>query len=283
MENTLSLPRPKGSNVSLSPTLTKEYELPFGKTIVLMGLLSLNFLLWLSFDAEPIAGMHPAIKPLKFSVSVLIYLASLRKLWPWIGGWFRSEKRVLAHTITFLMWTEILIIVTQAGRGVPSHFNTSSSLNGWLFTIMGIAIGLAMLCMVRLTYLAMRNPLKNSVSGIALDNHFTASVRSGLILFVLAAIPGALMSTFLKNTMNVQNTIITLPFLNWNLGAGDLRVSHFLFLHALQVLPLGCYVINKWMKKGRWKNYQSLANQIFLYSYSAICVSSLILAVGQLF
>jgi hypothetical protein len=36
-----------------------------------------------------------------------------------------------------------------------------------------------------------------------------------------------------------------LPFVNWSTIAGDLRIAHFIAIHAIQILPLFAYILSQ--------------------------------------
>jgi len=43
-----------------------------------------------------------------------------------------------------------------------------------------------------------------------------------------------------------------LPFVNWSTRGGDLRVAHFIGLHAMQVLPFGAFAF-VWLREWLWR------------------------------
>ena len=90
---------------------------------------ALACLAWLAFDAAPVLGVHPAHKPLKFGLSIAVFLAAMAYLVPTLacGG---GVARALAWTLALTMALEMAPILIQAIRGVPSHFNTRAPLDG---------------------------------------------------------------------------------------------------------------------------------------------------------
>ena len=151
-------------------------------------------------------------------------------------------------TVTLLL--EIVIIDLQAWRGTTSHFNVGTVLDGVLFTIMGIAILVQTLAAIAVAVALWRQHFSDRAIGWAL--------RLGMTITIVGAMTGGLMTQPTRaqlddaragNRMTVSGAHTVgapdggpgLPGTGWSREHGDLRVAHFLGLHALQILALAAF------------------------------------------
>jgi len=190
----------------------------------------------LVIDAPPVLGLHPAVKPLKFGVSIAVFLATMAYLVPRLSLADRW-RRGIAATLAVTMLAEIVPIVVQAVLGATSHFNQATPFDAALWRMMIAAITIATLTMVAVALVATVRPLRH-VDGAALDAYTALAWRAGLWMLVLAAISGFAMGGRLAHSVGGTDGGPGLPVVNWSARHGDLRVSHFVALHALQSIPL---------------------------------------------
>jgi hypothetical protein len=90
-------------------------------------------------DPRSITGAPAWLKPFKFAVSTAVYCLTLAWVFEWLPE--RSKvRRVVGWTTAVVFVLEVATIDAQAWRGTTSHFNVSTTLDGTLFMVMGLAM-----------------------------------------------------------------------------------------------------------------------------------------------
>lgn len=205
-----------------------------------VGLLVLS-LAALPFDHRRILGLNPWVKPIKFEISVIIFLLTMGALLAALGrlgAWPRARRR-LAWGFGVAMIVENTIIAMQSLRGVRSHMNIATPFDGIAFGIMGvfIAFNTVLLAILLVLFLRTRNGLPQPVRwGIDL----------GLLMMLAGSVEGVFMIVrFWGHTVGAKDGGAGLAFVNWSTAHGDLRVAHFFALHALQAFVLTGWALTR--------------------------------------
>jgi hypothetical protein len=182
-------------------------------------------------------NVNAFIKPLKFYLSIATFC--------WTIGYIMHHLHLPArlkvyNVMAIIVFTyESFVITWQAANGRLSHFNVSSPLYLVLFNLMGVAIVLLTLWTGYIGYLFFRK------RDWALPISYIWGIRLGILCFVFFALEGGVMGPILRHTIGGQDGGKGLPFLNWSLEHGDLRVAHFLGMHSLQIFPIVGYYLAK--------------------------------------
>ena len=189
-------------------------------------------------DSREVLGINVWIKPIKFFLSATIYLWTLAIL-------LAHFKWRYSRSVGFLSWTFVLTMVVengaiafQASRGVQSHFNESSLFDGVIFGVMGLFIMINTIAVIYAALLFFR-------SSFSLPTAYIWGIRLGFVLFILGSAIGGAMIGAKSHNIGVATGEAGLPFVNWSVLGGDLRIAHFLGLHALQIIPLAGYVLSQ--------------------------------------
>ena len=200
----------------------------------------------LAIDPRVVTGAPVWLKPAKFAVSIAIYTLTLAWMFTFLETWPRT-RRIVGWTTAVAMVVEMVIIGAQAWRGTTSHFNASTPLDIALFAIMGFAIVVQTLSTVAVAVALWRNRFADRALGWAM--------RLGMTITIVGAFTGGLMTAPTARQLEVArsgermtvsgaHTVGApdggpgLPGTGWSTDHGDLRVPHFVGLHALQALPL---------------------------------------------
>ncbi|MDX2015691.1 MAG: hypothetical protein SFW67_36190 [Myxococcaceae bacterium] len=228
------------------------------------GALSAACLVALTRQAEPILGVHPALKPFKFAVSIALLLGSLAWVLPRVET-TPFVREALAWLLLGTMVVEMAIILGQAWRGTTSHFNLRTPFDAGLWHAMQAAIVLATVGLVAIAVLATRRPLEG------VDEVLQFAWRAGLWLTLLAAVSGFRMGGGLAHSVGGPDGSAGFWLVNWSRTLGDLRVSHFVSLHALQVVPLVAWLAAAVLPtSGQWASVVGTSALAF-----ALCVGTL--------
>lgn len=214
----------------------------FAGLMVAWGLVALVGLI---ADPRLLNGDPIWAKPLKFTISLAIYSVTLA----WMVSVIRSPRlrRVAwwAGTLGALSsLMEIGLITLQAVRGTSSHFNVSTPVDALVYRVM--ASGVVFLYGSALV-----------IGGLLLfssrirDRSLIWALRLGLLIGVAGLSVGFLMisptaaqladpglGSIGSHSVGGDNSTGGLSFVGWNTDHGDLRIAHFIGMHALQVLPL---------------------------------------------
>lgn len=213
------------------------------------------FLLLSRFSTRRVRGANAWLKPFKFGLSVAIF--------SWTMGWFTGELHA-PGPVTLYNWIvivglgfEVIYIALQAGRGQLSYYNQSAPVYSFLTFLMGLAAVIVTLWTGYIGLLFFKADLTN------LPVYYVLSIRMGIFLFVFFAFQGASMGTRGTHMVGGPEGDPGLPVVNWSTRYGDLRIAHFIGMHALQVLPLlSWYVL---------RNTLATAIMGFLYVMLAVC------------
>ena len=209
------------------------------------------------FDERTVGGISTWIKPMKFTASFVIFLITFAWLLHYLPG--ERTRKILSWGFFICMVMEVLTIVSQAARGVKSHFNVSSAYDGIVFMIMGIFIFINTLLAIYTIILFFG---KTKIE----DPPYLLAWRAGLLIFLLGSISGGMMIAHQGHTYGTADGGPGLPFLNWSTLGGDMRAAHFLTLHALQILPLFVFFFGSRFR-APW-----VATATFTLLYAGLCI-----------
>jgi hypothetical protein len=161
----------------------------------------------------------------------------------WYGHYLpKFNVEIFNWAIIILLGFEIIYITLQASKGQESHFNVSTPTHAALFSMMAIAASLVTLYTAYIAILF----FTEKITG--LPDYYLWAIRLSLIIFVIFSFQGFLMGSRLSHTVGLVNDNSDLYIVGWSKTAGDLRIAHFIGMHALQVLPMLAYYVLKDLK-----------------------------------
>ncbi|MBC7986508.1 MAG: hypothetical protein H7X93_07540 [Sphingomonadaceae bacterium] len=186
----------------------------------------------MALDARLIGDVSVWLKPTKFFLSIAVFAGTMA----WFFGAVRPERRasrLMRATVVMLIATasfELAWISWQGAHGQASHFNFDTPLTQIMYSLMGVAAVLLVGTTLPMAWEIARRP----IAGI--DPGYRLAVVLGLVLtFALGGSLGGYISANGGATVGAHASDI--PLFSWNRIGGDLRIAHFLGIHAQQAMP----------------------------------------------
>lgn len=241
-------------------------------------------------DDRTLVGVPIWHKAAKFGVSITIYTLTIA----WMLDYLPTRSRfvrVLGTIIAIGIAVELVFIVVQIIRGQMSHYNVRTVLDASLYYGMG-----GLITAVWLT---------NLILGIVLavrrlpDRGIAAGIRWGTAIGLIGMAIAFLMTVGELEVVDMDAAEAqglagahsvgapdggpTMPITGWNTEAGDIRVPHFVGLHALQVIPafaLGLMLLGRRWPRLRPEGTRVGLVRIFALLYFGIVVVTAVQAIS---
>src|SRR5438270_3475769 len=185
------------------------------------------------------AAVNPWIKPIKFSMSFSTFAStiSLLLLALRIPKWqLRLVRRAIAASVAL----EILSLAAQAWRSAY-HLSGQSLLDTSLaqMTNSMVMVNTGIVCWMLALFCA------NHVHTCRIDRPMISAVRYSILIFLAGNAIGGYMLARGSHTVGAAEGGPGLPFVNWSVIGGDLRIAHFIAIHAIQIVPLFAYILSQ--------------------------------------
>lgn len=208
-------------------------------------------------DPRELLGVSVWEKPLKFLLSTVAYALTFS----WFSSLVTKGKRIvwwLGTIIGVMLLLELVVIIGLASVGLTSHFNVSSGFHIAMWSIMASGISAlwvmsflvgAFLWRSKAIEPLLRNGIRwglaAGLAGMGLAFTMTSPTPDQLANF--EGIAGA-------HTVGSSDGGPGLGFFGWSTVGGDLRISHFVGLHGLQILPLIAIALAVFVSSQHLKN-----------------------------
>ncbi|WP_432105368.1 hypothetical protein [Streptomyces sp. bgisy091] len=201
-------------------------------------------------DERVLAGAPIWAKPFKFAVSFVAYALSLAWMLTLLTRGRRAGRR--AGTVVALACAgEMAVITGQVIRGKRSHFNNATPLDSTLYQAMAVTVVILWAGTLVIALLLLRARIGDRASAW--------TVRAGALLALAGAAIGFLMTrpsaqqraaggldsadVVGAHAVGVPDGGPSMALTGWSTTGGDLRIPHFVGMHALQALPLFLLVL----------------------------------------
>jgi hypothetical protein len=186
-----------------------------------------------NFDIRQFNGANVWMKPGKFFLSFVVQFLTVAWAMSLIPVNSRENRTIrwANWALIAAAWFELLYIVFRAARGEASHFNVATPLNAALYSMMAGASVVLVAAPAIVGWKIWRAKPQDL---------WTTSVVIGFLVAALCTmVVGFTLGGNSSHWIGGDLTDATgLPIFKWSTTGGDLRVAHFIGLHAMQFVPM---------------------------------------------
>jgi hypothetical protein len=213
--------------------------------MILLALVCIGGLL---LDPRTLLGQPIWAKPLKFSISLALYSPTLAWMISLVTRPRLRRVASVAGTVVALMaGIEMVAIVGQVVRGRASHFDVATPFDAAVWSVMGTSIVVLWVATLVVALVLLRERSLPTATAWAVRLGISVALLGMALAFLmvtpttaqlaLAHATGDLPAAG-AHSVGVPDGGPGLPLLGWSTTGGDLRIGHFVGLHALQAIPL---------------------------------------------
>lgn len=180
---------------------------------------------------------NPWFKPIKFAISFATFV--------WTVSLFLERLRISARLIQWVrrimtasIVVEMLCLAMQASRS--ANLGVASTWADWVIqqmTTAMVSVNTAILVGLLAVFCGKRDFIRIA------DGAMVLAIRLSIVIFLAGNAVGGYMLARGSHTVGAPDGGPGLPFLNWSTIAGDLRIAHFIAIHAIQIVPLFAYLL----------------------------------------
>lgn len=211
-----------------------------------MATLTVVALVGLVADGREVLASPVWLKPFKFAVSFTIYAGTLA----WMLTLLPRRSRTAEWAAVILVAASVIevgAVVVQAARGVPSHYNETTAFNALMWQAMAGASVVLFIGQLMLAFVVLRARIDDRAAATAIRLGLAVSAI-GMLVAMPMVLPNLFPVTAGAHTVGAGDGGPGLPLVGWSTQGGDLRIGHFIGLHALQALPLLALLLTRYAR-----------------------------------
>ncbi len=173
-------------------------------------------------------------KPVSFGFSFSLTTLTLG----WVASWLRLRRTtgwILMGLLCASTTVEVAWVSLQHARGVPSHFNTATTLDFSLFIVGGVAIAVTIAVIVAMTLAAFARSTAAPPMALA--------IRSGLVALLAAQGIGVWIVVHGMALVNAGADPLTQSMSTYG-TEGAMKLAHAVPMHAIQVFAVLAWLLS---------------------------------------